>query len=278
MLRLFPTLIAISLLCGCMATQQDVLQIQSQMDDLSSSISSLRKNQADLALKIDGLSRQLNSSSVMMTEIGDRMSMLSAKLTEIDSSFSTQLTAIDSTVNKKVNAMDQNIREQIKKQQEQVDSQLLPSRIYNDAHTALANKNYDGAAAGFREYIKDYPQTDLSESAYFYLGEALFSMKNWEEAAQAYASVIADFPRSMRTAAARLKYAEALLSLPQPKEKEALAYLKSVIKEFPASSEAEEAGRILTETLEKKNADGDGQNTTVKTSTSTQIPPKAAKK
>jgi len=211
---------------GCVATQQDMLQMQSQMDDLNTSLTNMQKNQAELAVKMEDLSKNLNASSESMKDFSVQMDRLTSRLDEMDSS-----------MNKRVNAIGQTIR----KQQEDVEASLLPAKIYNDSYNAFLNDNFDGAANGFKSYLSKFPAGEMAEGAYFYLGESLYVKERWQDAALAYANVLEKFPKSARVPAARLKYALALLKLPEDKKAEALKYLHSVVKDFPQSQEAKAA-------------------------------------
>lgn len=208
---------------GCVATQQDMLQMQSQMDDLNTSLTNMQKNQAELAVKMEDLSKNLNASSESMKDISVQMEKLTGRLDEIDTS-----------MNKRVNAIGATIR----KQQEEVETSLLPAKIYNEAYNAFLNNNFDGAATGFKSYLAKFPAGETAEGACFYLGESLYLKEHWQDSALAYANVLEKFPRSPRVPAARLKYAMAILKLPEDKSAEALKYLQSVVKEFPQSQEA----------------------------------------
>ena len=219
------------LAAGCVATQQDMLQMQSQMDDLNNSLTNMQKNQAELAVKMEDLSRNLNASSESMKDISAQMEKLTSRLDEIDNS-----------MNKRVNAIGQTIR----KQQEEVESALLPAKTYNDAYNAFLNNNFDGAAAGFKTYLSKYPAGESAENAYYYLGESLYLKERWQEAALAYANVLEKYPKSARVPAARLKYALSLLKLPEDKKAEAVKYLQSVVRDFPSSQEAKTAKDHLT--------------------------------
>ncbi len=228
--KIFLLVPACLLASGCVATQQDMLQMQSQMDDLNTSLNNMQKNQAELAVKMEDLSKNLNSSSESMKDISGQMDRLTSRLDEIDVS-----------MNKRVNAIGQTIR----KQQEDVAASLLPAKIYNDAYNAFLNNNFDGAANGFKSYLSKFPAGEMAEGSYFYLGESLYLKERWQDAALAYANVLEKFPQSGRVPAARLKYAMALLKLPEDKKPEALKYLQSVVKDFPQSQEAKTAKDYL---------------------------------
>ncbi len=227
------------LAAGCVATQQDMLQMQSQMDDLNTNLANMQKNQAELAVKMEELSRNLNASSENMKDISAQMTGLSG-----------QLSALGASVDKHVSAISQSIR----KQEEQVQTSLLPAKIYNDAYNAYLNNNFDGAATGFKTYLSKFPQGETAEGAYFYLGESLYLKGNWQEAALAYANMLEKYPDSSRVPAARLKYALSLLRMPGDKKEEALKYLKSVVADFPQSQEAKSAREEIEKLVGKPGA------------------------
>jgi tol-pal system protein YbgF len=235
--KLFALLPAALLASGCVATQQDMLQMQSQMDDLNTNLSTMQKNQAELAVKMEDLSKNLNASSENMKDITTQMERLSKQLDDMDTA-----------MNKRVNAIGQTIR----KQQENVETELLPAKIYNDAYNAFLNNNFDSAATGFKSYLAKFPNGELTEGAYFYLGEALYLKERWQEAALSYANVLEKFPKSPRIPAARLKYAMALLKLPEDKKSEAAKYLHSVVRDFPASQEASTAKDLISKLSPQK--------------------------
>jgi len=213
-------------LWGCVATQQDMLQMQSQMDDLNTNINNMQKNQADLAVKIDALSTSLNAYSETLKDNTSQMTRLSGRLDELDA-----------MMNKRVNA----IGASIKKQQEDVESALLPAKLYNDAYNAFLNNNFDSAGTGFQTYLKKFPGGDQAENAYYYLGESLYLKEKWQDAALSYAMILDKFPKSSRIPAARLKYALSILKFPEDKKAEALKYLESITRDYPKSQEASTA-------------------------------------
>ena len=226
MKKIFKTaavLAAFTPLWGCVATQQDMLQMQSQMDDLNTNINNMQKNQADLALKIDSLSTNLNVFSESLRDITSQMTRLSGRLDELDSMMNKRVNAIGAT---------------IKKQQEDVESALLPAKLYNDAYNAFLNNNFDASLTGFKAYLAKFPAGDMAENAYYYLGESLYLKEKWQDAALSYATILDKFPKSPRIPAARLKYALAILKLPENKKAESLKYLESITRDYPESQEA----------------------------------------
>ncbi|MCG2726533.1 MAG: tetratricopeptide repeat protein [Elusimicrobia bacterium] len=235
-LKVFVLIPTAFILSGCVATQHDMLQMQSQMDDLNSSLANMQKNQADLAIKMDDLSQNLNSFSENMDDVSKQIS-----------AFNDNLRLMDSNIGSKVSKLGQNIQ----KQQDEVKSDLLPTKIYNDAYSSMLNKNYDSAVYGFKKYISKFPDDELVKGAYYNLGESLYAKKEWKEAAISYANLLDKYPEYFRVPSARIKYALAILKLPENKKEEALKYLESVVKDYPNSKEATLAKKHISE-LNKK--------------------------
>ena len=223
-------LIGFAPLWGCVATQQDMLQMQSQMDDLNANISSMQKNQADLAVKIDSLSGNLNAFDETIKDMTAQMERLSGRLGELDAMMNKRVNAIGAT---------------IKKQQENVEAALLPGKLYSDAYGSFLNNKFPDAVKGFKSYLAKFPGGDKAENSYFYMGEAFYLQERWQDSAYSYAIFMKKFPRSRRMPAARLKYALSILKLPGDKKPEAVKYLKSISRDFPKSQEASTAKSYL---------------------------------
>ncbi|MFH1619687.1 MAG: tetratricopeptide repeat protein [bacterium] len=244
-----------------MATQQDMVQLESQMDDLNSTIGNMQKNQADLAVKMDTLSSSLVSFSESLKDFGNQVTRLSSRLDDIGTALGQKVTALGQT---------------IKKQQEEAEASLLPSKIYNDSYLNLTRKNYDLAAQGFRLYLEKFSQGEMAENAWYNLGEACYAGSRWQDAAVAYASVLDKFPQSRQTASARLKYALSLLKLPGSHRDEAERYLKSVIQDFPKSGQArlakEQLKRLMPDSKPHASKTPVKQTSTKKKSTPTVKP------
>lgn len=235
-LKLFILIPTAFILSGCVATQHDMLQMQSQMDDLNFSLANMQKNQADLAIKMDDLSQNLNVFSEKMDDV-------SVQIT----AFNRSLRLMDSNIGNKVSKLGRNIQ----RQQDEVNKNLLPAKIYNNAYSSMSNKNYDSAVYGFKKYISKFPEGELAKGAYYNLGESLYAKKKWKDAAISYATLLDKYPKYFRVPSARIKYALSIMKLPENKKDEALRYLKSVVKDYPESAEAKLAKKHITK-LNKK--------------------------
>ena len=93
--------------------------------------------------------------------------------------------------------------------------QLNPSspgsrQLYDQAYTQLLQQNYDGAEAGFQDFLQRFPSDDLTPNAQFWLGETHFVRGNWDAAAAAFLKVAQSFPRAEKAPDSLAKFAMAM--------------------------------------------------------------------
>lgn len=127
---------------------------------------------------------------------------------------------------------------------------LQPQDIYQAAYIDFSKGSYPLAVAGFREFLRRYPDHALGGAAQYWIGEAYFSVARGhtnagqadkatealEQAVQEFRKVQADYPRSDKAATALYKEALALLELKQPAV--AQARLQYLVDNFPQAEEA----------------------------------------
>lgn len=277
--RSLPVLLALGL-SGCLATQQDALDLSQQSDEIKAQVSELKRsvagmqaNQADLAVKMDQVRSDLSVFTENLKDSQDRMTRLGSKLDDIEVILGQKVSALGDSLTKQQQqqlaaqqATEQAAREAAKsaeaaakKAAEQAAEQArreqegrppagspAPSEVFHSAQVNLRRQAYDLAAQGFETYGRLYPKGEMADLALYYLAESRYGAKDWQNAARDYAKVLDRFPKSDITAAARLKYAMTLLNLKDGSyTAEAKRYLQSVQDDFPKSPEAASAAKLL---------------------------------
>ncbi len=128
---------------------------------------------------------------------------------------------------------------------------LQPQDLYQAAYLDFSKGNYQLAIAGFREFLRRFPDNEQAGSAQYWIGEALYSesrsnasagqaqkaSQELEQSVQEFRKVLANYPRSDKAPTALYKEALALFDLKQPDL--ARSRLQYLIDNFP---QAEEAG------------------------------------
>jgi len=112
--------------------------------------------------------------------------------------------------------------------------------LYSSALRDFTSGKYDLARQEFLDYLKFFPDTDVTSNAQFYLGEIHFTQREYRQAIIEYDKVLDNYPKSYKLADARLKKGMALLELGQ--RASAQRELREVIRRHPGS-EAERRAR-----------------------------------
>jgi tol-pal system protein YbgF len=115
--------------------------------------------------------------------------------------------------------------------------------IYNTAYRDLNRGNYQLALQSFRQFLKQFPNTDLSDNAQYWIGEILYDQGRFSNAIEEFEKVIKWYREGDKVSAALLKIGYSYLNMQEVEQGK--LYLEEVIRDFPNSREANLAkGRI----------------------------------
>lgn len=126
---------------------------------------------------------------------------------------------------------------------------LQPQDIYQASYLDFSKGSYVLAIAGFREFLRRFPEHELGGNAQYWIGEAHGSLARGyanqnqpdkmrealEQAVVEFRRVLANYPRGEKVSAALFKEALALIDLKQPAL--AQARLQYLIDNFPQAEE-----------------------------------------
>jgi len=76
---------------------------------------------------------------------------------------------------------------------------------YDRAYTLLTQSQYDQAINAFREYLAVYPNSEDSDNAQYWLGEAYYVLHQFDQAIVEYKLLINNYPQSQKYTIALLK-------------------------------------------------------------------------
>jgi len=183
----------------------------------------LQKQQSDSGTHVDQLSGQIQALNDTLDELKARLAKVSKQLEDMQ-------------------AAQQNVAAQQSQQTQQQQQQAQappPDVLYNNALRDYNAAKNDLAAQEFADYIKYYPNTDLTGNSYFYLADLEFRQGNYQQAVKDYDQVLQNFPTGNKAPAAQLKKGFALLELGQ--KDSGIAELRRLIQRYPRSNEALQA-------------------------------------
>ncbi len=115
--------------------------------------------------------------------------------------------------------------------------------LYKDAYETFQKGNLEGARRKFEAFLKQYPNTELSDNAQFWIGETYYLKKDFEKAILEYEKTIVKYPEGDKVPPALFKQALSFLELGD--KTNARNLFKRVIERYPHSEQAEMAKKRL---------------------------------
>ena len=231
--------------------QADVTLLQQQIRDLQKSFDS---QGAVLKTLVEQLSDQIAVLKKSVEEVKgsnqQTQAAVSARIDSITGQFSSLNSGVDVVLDK-ISKLSQQLAE-TKTKVESLDNPPptgtnpgavartgppSPEELYNAAYADFIKGSYDLAKQGFEEYLKHYPDTELSDNAQYWIGESHYVQRKFSDAVQAFDKVVQNYPKGDKAPAAALKKGYSLLEM---KNNEAgIRELRGVIQKYPNSDSAQ---------------------------------------
>jgi tol-pal system protein YbgF len=245
--------------------QRQVLQIQkqapskeevsSQMTTLGSNMGrqmeSLLKTEADMQVKLQDLSSQIDELQAKLEDTNYRLAQLSQQIAATNQelkTFQSQPSLPPAAGPQGTVGGDPQPSQTPPPQQQNpggAGSGADPQSLYNSAYNDYLKGSYDLALREFQEYLDNFPATDLSDNATYWIGESYYRQRRFRQAVEQFDEVLKRFPRSDKVPAATLKKGYAHLELGE--RSQGVVQLRHVIRQYPTSDEANLARQRLRE-------------------------------
>ena len=110
---------------------------------------------------------------------------------------------------------------------------------YQAAFNLLKQAEYDKAIDAFDKFLGNYPDSQYSENAQYWMAEALYVTRRHNEAITEYMELVSTYPQSQRVANSLLKIGYSYYELGQADE--AKKILQDLIQKYPGTTAARDA-------------------------------------
>jgi tol-pal system protein YbgF len=120
-----------------------------------------------------------------------------------------------------------------------------PSSIYYAAYSDYIKENFDLAIEGFRQFIRNFPESGLADNSLYWIGECYYAKKKYQDAINTFNELLNKYKDGDKAPAAILKKGYALLEM--GRQSEGIAILKELISRFPLSEESSLAQQKIKE-------------------------------
>jgi tol-pal system protein YbgF len=201
--------------------QKLVEQLADQVNLLKKNVDDVRvsnqQTQAAVSAKVDSVSSQFSSVHSSIDLVLERISRLSQQLAETKAKVEVLETPPAAL--------------------SQRTGPPSPEELYNAAYGDFIKGSYDLARQGFQEYLKNYPETELSDNAQYWIGESFYVQGKFPEAIQQFDKVLRNYSRGDKVAAAALKKGYSLLEMKNTDL--GVRQLRLVIELYPTSDSAQ---------------------------------------
>ena len=114
---------------------------------------------------------------------------------------------------------------------------------FSAAYADYAKGNFALALAGFQEFLKKYPNSELADNAQYWIADSYYAQGDFESAATQFDEVVQKYPKGDRVPAALLKRALCLIELNRTAD--GVVLLQHLIQTYPSSEEASLAKQRL---------------------------------
>lgn len=114
---------------------------------------------------------------------------------------------------------------------------------YELAFQTLKAAKYTDAISEFQAFVAKYPSGEFSDSAHYWLGEALYMNRAFVPAREAFRKMVTDFPQSAKLPDAKLKLA--FIEYENQQYPKAREILDEIVKAYPETAAAKMAEKRL---------------------------------
>ena len=263
--------------------QSQISQVQKENTALRNELSVTRadvggqtkKTQADLQLQLEKLQSEVRQLSAGVEEYKDFLKRPSKEIDRVKEDMATRtklleerskaLEGKDKTIEDRMKLLEENLKaidgkvDRLASKQQETEKSASAREmtsetktaslsrgagdLYKDAYESFQKGNLEASRKKFEAFLKQYPNTELSDNAQFWIGETHFLKKDYEKAILEYEKAISKYPEGDKVPSALFKQALAFLELGDKTNGRNL--LKRVIERYPHSEQADMAKKRL---------------------------------
>lgn len=119
----------------------------------------------------------------------------------------------------------------------------MESSDYETALNAFKARDYNQAIAGFKTFLKNYPNSALAANAQYWIGYSYYSLKDYKSAIAQQQKLIAMYPANAKVPDALLNIASAQIDMRN--KKAAKKTLEEITTKYPGTTAASLASKRL---------------------------------
>ncbi len=218
----------------------------------TTAIDSLLQSQADMMKRLTALERKADatreavqasraSTDTRLLDISQRLDVLEGKLEASGVKFS-QLAQKVENVRSKITTAD-SARAAATGVPRDSTGRPDPEALYQSAYSDVAAGRYNLAREAFQDYLKYYPDTEVSDNAQYWIGECYYATGDFAGAIPEFEKVVKEYPKGDKVPPSLLKIGLSYSRLKNTTE--ANKTYRMLVQKYPKSPEAGRARELL---------------------------------
>jgi len=228
-------------------TDEAVKSLRSGQAENRAATTELRDQIQQIRGTIDGLKRDLSSSSARTSKREEEEKGLREKLDSL--TFKINFIENFLGIGKKDEAADAAVEKNVKPPAPPKEAggkvRTDKESLYATAYELFREAKYEKSREGFENFLKQHPDTEFSDNAQFWIGECYYFEKKYEKAIVEYDKVVKNYPEGNKVPFALLKQGLSFEKLGDKASAKLL--LQQVIRDFPNTSQSRIARTKLLE-------------------------------
>ncbi len=228
--KLADTVAALDNKINIMATELAGLKRKSDISE--ERIGAMSRNQADMSQSRENLLLSMQFFKEELNDIKNSLNRLNDRIMNIPA------TTMGGVANSAVTIPSSDRTNETSLNQD-------PSSIYYAAYSDYIKENFDLAIEGFRQFIRNYPESGLADNSLYWIGECYYAKKKYQDAINIFNELLSKYKDGDKAPAAFLKKGYALLEM--GRQSEGIGILKELISRFPLSEESSLAQQKIKE-------------------------------
>jgi tol-pal system protein YbgF len=209
--------------------------VRTRQAEIGTDVTALRESIQQLTGQIEVLRKDFDSAQIRTSRCDEEIKALKKKLDSVR--FKTDYTGKE----EKSPETGEKAAKQAPK--ETTKGKMDKEAAYAAAYDEFKAGRYEKARTAFEDFLKQYPKTEYSANALFWIGECYYFEKNYEKAVLEYDKVIKKYPDGDKVPSALLKQGLSFLNLGD--KVSARIVLLRVIKDYPNTSQSRTARATL---------------------------------
>jgi tol-pal system protein YbgF len=228
--KLIFSIISIFLIMvGCASNKLEKLEVD---------IAHLKKEVSALVSKDDELVKETNKLRLQLVELQRRLEQEGKERSKLEEQL-FRLNLMLDEMGKKITSPEEEKLAPLK------EKGGTAEEFYNNSYRLFSSGRYNEAEAGFVDFLKRFPESDLSDNAQYWIGEIYYLKRDFQRAIKEFSKVIEAYPFGNKVPDTYFKLGICHYNLRSYQQ--AIKFFEHTVGLFPHSEAASRAKRMLQE-------------------------------